>query len=300
MKTNNETTLKDGIFYTRLNILATILQYNSKDTNKCSGYWEHKWLTNYWGFNDETDQWREATYEELEALGTEHRPYSKYLLGDKKETFLTTLDGVAVNIDDNVAWVIRHEDGYKFSYMLRLCERHKALLERKRTVYFIFSTEDEAKEFVKQRNEIEFPKHTNLKQEQPVYSQLVKEAKELRRFKSGAVRSSDRGRLRPDYISPYALEEIAQHFTEAAKEFGSDDFATNYFKGVEPKDVKGSISRHYLDLQKAFAEKDNAKVREELRAIACNCIMALHQIRIEELGLYVEEFESTEYITAND
>lgn len=121
--------------------------------------------------------------------------------------------------------------------------------------------------------------------------------KQLRRFKSGAVRSDDRGRLRPDYISPYALEEIAEHFTQAAKEFGADDFATNYFKGIEPKDVKGSISRHYIDLQKAFAEKDDVKVREELRAMACNCIMALHQIRISELGLYVEEFDKTEYIT---
>lgn len=126
------------------------------------------------------------------------------------------------------------------------------------------------------------------------------EAVELRRFKSGAVRSSDRGRIRPDYISPYALEEIAEHFTKAEKDFGSESDSTNYFLGIEPKDVKGSIARHYLDLMKGFAENDEEKIREELRALASNCIMALHQIRIQELGLYKEVYDKTEYIKSDE
>ncbi len=122
----------------------------------------------------------------------------------------------------------------------------------------------------------------------------------IRRFKSGAVRSSDLGRLRPDYISPYALEEIAAHFTKAEDSFGSESDSTNYFLGIKPKDVQGSISRHYIDLQKAFHQNDSATIREELRAIASNCIMALHQIRIEELGLYKEIYDKTEYVPATN
>lgn len=140
-------------------------------------------------------------------------------------------------------------------------------------------------EFVEEKTVEESPEQKELK---PTV--------EVRRFPSGSIRSSDRGRLRPDYISPYALEEIAEHFTKAEKDFGSEEDATNYFKGIRPIDVKGSISRHYLDLQKAFYPYDSAKIREELRALACNCIMALHQISIEEKGLYTEPFDKTEYI----
>jgi hypothetical protein len=114
----------------------------------------------------------------------------------------------------------------------------------------------------------------------------------IRRFKSGAIRSSDEGRIRPDYISPYAIEEIAQHFTEAKNDFG----ATNYFKGIKPEDVLASIGRHYLDLHKSIIEDNKDAIRLELRSIGANIIMALHQIVIEEKGLYKEEFESTELI----
>lgn len=114
----------------------------------------------------------------------------------------------------------------------------------------------------------------------------------IRRFKSGAVRSSDEGRTRPDYISPYALEEIAQHFTEAKNDFG----ATNYFKGIKPEDVLASIGRHYLELHRSLIEDNKDAVRLELRAIGANIIMALHQIVIEEKGLYKEIHEQTELI----
>lgn len=114
----------------------------------------------------------------------------------------------------------------------------------------------------------------------------------IRRFKSGAVRSDDTGRIRPDYISPYAIEEIAQHFTEAKNDFG----ATNYFKGIKPEDVLPSIGRHYLDLHKSIIEDNKDAIRLELRAIGANIIMALHQIVIEEKGMYKEIYEQTEII----
>lgn len=120
----------------------------------------------------------------------------------------------------------------------------------------------------------------------------VKESKKIRRFPSGAVRSDDRGRIKPSYISPYALEEIAEHFGNNENDFG----ATNYFKGIKPGDIIDSVGRHYLDLQKALIERDNDQLRKDFRSLAANCIMALHQIVIEERGQYREIYEKTEYI----
>jgi hypothetical protein len=118
----------------------------------------------------------------------------------------------------------------------------------------------------------------------------------IKRFPSGAIRSDDTCRIRPDYISPYALNEIAQHFTDAKNDFG----ATNYFKGIKPQDVLASIQRHYLDLHISMIEDNTEVIRLELRALAANCIMALHQIVLEERGLYKEPFEKNEIIDKLD
>lgn len=118
----------------------------------------------------------------------------------------------------------------------------------------------------------------------------------IRIFPSGAVRSDDTERLRPDFISPYALEEIAKHFTLAQNSFG----AVNYFLGIKPCDILPSLSRHYLDLHKAVLEGDDDLIREEFRAIAANCVMALHQIVLQEKGLYKEIFDKTELVDAEN
>ena len=125
---------------------------------------------------------------------------------------------------------------------------------------------------------------------------LIIKTMKIKRFPSGAVRSDDTGRIRPDYISPYALNEIAQHFTDAKNDFG----ATNYFKGIKPQDVLASIQRHYLDLHISMIEDNTEVIRLELRALAANCIMGLHQIVLEERGLYKEPFEKNEIIDKLD
>lgn len=114
----------------------------------------------------------------------------------------------------------------------------------------------------------------------------------IRRFESGAVRSDDRGRIKPSYISPYALEEIAEHFSNNENDFG----ATNYFKGIKPIHIIDSVGRHYLDLQKALIEGDTEQLRKDFRSLAANCIMALHQIVLEERGEYKEIYDKVEYV----
>jgi hypothetical protein len=113
-----------------------------------------------------------------------------------------------------------------------------------------------------------------------------------RRFPSGAVRSDDTGRIRPDYLSPYALKYIAECFSNNSNDFG----ATNYFKGIKPCDIFPSISRHYLDLHELIIEGKHNEVKREIASLAQNCIMALHQIIMEEKGLYKEVHDKTELI----
>lgn len=120
----------------------------------------------------------------------------------------------------------------------------------------------------------------------------VETRKQIRRFESGAVRSDDRGRIKPSYISPYALEEVAKHFSENENDFG----ATNYFKGIKPIHIIDSVGRHYIDLQKALIEGDRTQLRKDFRSLAANCIMALHQIVIEERGEYKEIYDKVEYV----
>jgi hypothetical protein len=114
----------------------------------------------------------------------------------------------------------------------------------------------------------------------------------IRRFPSGAIRSDDTGRIRPDYLSPYALKYIAECFSNNSNDFG----ATNYYKGIKPDDIFPSLSRHYIDLHEALIEGRDSEVKREFASIAQNCIMAIHQIIMEEKGLYKEVYKKTELV----
>jgi len=120
--------------------------------------------------------------------------------------------------------------------------------------------------------------------------------KQIRRFPSGAVRSDDTGRIRPDYISPYAEAEIAEHFTTAKNDFGP----TNYFLGIEPVDIYPSMKRHMLELGEGLMNGDKAMVRNALRSLGANSVMGLHQIVMEERGEYVKRYKSTELVNAEE
>jgi hypothetical protein len=88
------------------------------------------------------------------------------------------------------------------------------------------------------------------------------------------------------------LKYIAECFSNNSNDFG----ATNYFKGIKPCDIFPSISRHYLDLHELIIEGKDEEVKREIASIAQNCIMALHQIIMEEKGLYKELYEKTELV----
>lgn len=135
----------------------------------------------------------------------------------------------------------------------------------------------------------------------PVYTPDISPEPEVyvRRFKSGAIRSDDRGRENPAYISPYALKFLAQHFSKNASFFNGEDSAKNYMKGIEPVDIEGSLARHFVEFGFAMMpnRRDNiGPIKQALTEIMANCVMGLHQIGLAEDGEYVELFTKTEYI----
>ena len=130
-------------------------------------------------------------------------------------------------------------------------------------------------------------------------SMMIEESspkKKIRRFASGAVRSDDTGRIRPDYLSPYGLAEIAEHFTVAKNDFGP----TNYFKGIHPSEILPSVMRHMLEFQEGVMKGDRDMIRTALRSLGANAIMGLHQMVLEDKGEYVEKYEKTELIDAQE
>lgn len=126
---------------------------------------------------------------------------------------------------------------------------------------------------------------------------LNEEPKLIRRFKSGAVRGDNTGRVRPDWISPYAIEEISKVLIENANDFG----ACNYFLGLDETACLESMSRHVEELKEAILiKKDMVEAKIIARSVGFNAVAMLHTMVLKEKGLYKEHFDKTELVTVEE
>lgn len=113
----------------------------------------------------------------------------------------------------------------------------------------------------------------------------IQSAKKIRRFPSGAVRSDDTGRPRPDWVSALAIEALGEHLAGNANDFG----ATNYLKGIPVDECLASLMRHYCAYQKSGDFVD-------LRSLAFNAVAALHTACLIKDGDYKEIYPKTELV----
>jgi len=113
----------------------------------------------------------------------------------------------------------------------------------------------------------------------------VPTAKKIRRFPSGAVRSDDTGRPRPDWVSALAIEALGEHLAGNANDFG----ATNYLKGIPVDECLASLMRHYCEYKKTGNFVD-------LRSLAFNAVAALHTACLIKDGDYKEVYPTTELV----
>lgn len=115
----------------------------------------------------------------------------------------------------------------------------------------------------------------------------------IRRFPSGAVRGDNRGRPKPHWVSPYAVEEISMVLVENSNDFG----ALNYLNGICEEACLESLCRHVEEAKEALLVKNNPEeFRKVMRSVGFNAVAALHTIVLKEKGLYTKIYEQTEYI----
>lgn len=113
----------------------------------------------------------------------------------------------------------------------------------------------------------------------------IQPTKKIRRFPSGAVRSDDTGRPRPDWVSALAIEALGEHLAGNANDFG----ATNYLKGIPVDECLASLMRHYCEYKKTGNFVD-------LRSLAFNAVAALHTACLIKDGEYKEIYSKTELV----
>ena len=140
-------------------------------------------------------------------------------------------------------------------------------------------------------------KHDLLFADELLQFELPKNNKLIRRFPTGAVRSNDTGRIRPDWISPYFAEEVSKVLIDNENDFGG----SNYLLGIPELACLASLIRHVGELQEALLiTKDNESARVIARAVGFNIVSMIHTMVLKEKGLYNELYEGTELVTVEE
>ena len=78
--------------------------------------------------------------------------------------------------------------------------------------------------------------------------------KKQRVFKSGAKRDNNKGKIRPDLISPLMLKCLGKVMAEGANHYGE----RNWEKGMPQECFKESASRHYVSWMNNEDDEDHA------------------------------------------
>ena len=73
-------------------------------------------------------------------------------------------------------------------------------------------------------------------------------------FDTGAIRDSNKGKIRPDLISPYMLKALGRVLAEGAEHYTP----RNWEKGMSDDVLKESASRHYLSWMNNETDEDHA------------------------------------------
>ena len=94
--------------------------------------------------------------------------------------------------------------------------------------------------------------------------------KEIKNFRSGAIRSADAEGTRYDLISPIGLDSVAKACAEGAKQYG--DF--NWEKGMPATDLLNHALRHIF----LFLSGDRSE--EHLGHAAWNLLGSIHSLEV--------------------
>lgn len=117
----------------------------------------------------------------------------------------------------------------------------------------------------------------------------MKEERKIRVFETGAIRSSNIGRERYDFISPLALKELAMYLATTENSIAQ----TNYYLGIPTDACIESLLRHINDY------RINGDKKEAV-AILFNALALTHTIVLKEKGLYKIKQNGTTLISESE
>jgi hypothetical protein len=97
-------------------------------------------------------------------------------------------------------------------------------------------------------------------------------------FVTGVVRDSDSGKPRPDLISPFAMERLAEWLRLGATKYSE----RNWEKGIPVSRCLASLYRHLLKFQQGRTDEDH------IAAILCNAMFIAHTQEMVNRGVLPE------------
>jgi hypothetical protein len=97
-------------------------------------------------------------------------------------------------------------------------------------------------------------------------------------FVTGAVRDSDENKPRPDLISPFAMERLAEWLRLGATKYSE----RNWEQGIPLSRCTASLYRHLLKFQQGRTDEDH------VAAILCNAMFIAHTQEMVKRGVLPE------------
>lgn len=104
---------------------------------------------------------------------------------------------------------------------------------------------------------------------------------QLQSFKSGAVRDTSDDKPRPELISPYFEDRLANWLAKGAQKYN----ARNWEKGIPISRCVASLKRHTSAFMKGLEDEDHEA------AIACNIMFIIHNQEIIKRGKMSSEID---------
>jgi len=100
-------------------------------------------------------------------------------------------------------------------------------------------------------------------------------------FDTGAVRDTADGKCRPDLISPFATERLAEWLRRGAEKYAE----RNWEKGIPISRSLASLHRHLMRYQQGHRGEDN------LAAILCNAMFIVHTEEMIKRGVLPQSLD---------
>jgi hypothetical protein len=107
---------------------------------------------------------------------------------------------------------------------------------------------------------------------------LIHDSGKREHFVTGAVRDSDENKSRPDLISPFAMEHLAEWLRHGATKYSE----RNWEQGIPVSRCFASLYRHLLKFLQGRNDEDH------VAAILCNAMFIAHTQEIVKRGILPE------------